>query len=187
MDRNELIQCAIVTADCVGSHGTNFQFSVDSLEQFAQRIRAAALTECADYLAYSFEDDFEHNYQYASALLALSDGTNRIPQHDGIERHRIAKQRIAELEKDCDILQTNLDAALMQVRQLREALHGITTKCAANTVPLYTAPPAIDDETKRMVLELCRLIIDKAGPDSMITRAMAQKAEKISERLEAGE
>lgn len=49
------------------------------------------------------------------------------------------------------------------------------------------APPAIDDETKRMVLELCRLIIDKAGPDSMITRAMAQKAEKISERLEAGE
>lgn len=62
-----------------------------------------------------------------------------------------------------------------------------TTKCAANTVPLYTAPPAIDDETKRMVLDLCRLIIDKAGPDSMITRAMAQKAEKISERLEAGE
>ena len=33
------------------------------------------------------------------------------------------KQRIAELEKDCEILQTNLDAALMQVKQLREALH----------------------------------------------------------------
>ena len=31
-------------------------------------------------------------------------------------------QRIAELEKDCEILQTNLDAALMQVKQLREAL-----------------------------------------------------------------
>lgn len=52
---------------------------------------------------------------------------------------------------------------------------------------VYAHPPAIDDETKRMALELCRLIIDKAGPDSMITRAMAQKAEKISERLEAGE
>lgn len=33
-----------------------------------------------------------------------------------------AKKRIAELEKDCEILQTNLDAALMQVKQLREAL-----------------------------------------------------------------
>lgn len=31
-------------------------------------------------------------------------------------------QQIAELEKDCEILQTNLDAALMQVKQLREAL-----------------------------------------------------------------
>lgn len=51
---------------------------------------------------------------------------------------------------------------------------------------LYAAPPAIDDETKRMVLELCRLIIDKAGPDSMITRHMAQVAEKICEKLEAG-
>lgn len=33
------------------------------------------------------------------------------------------KQRIDELEKDCEILQTNLDAALMQVKQLRNALH----------------------------------------------------------------
>ena len=45
----------------------------------------------------------------------------------------------------------------------------------------------LDSDTRKMALELCRLIIDKAGPDSMITRAMAQKAEKISERLEAGE
>lgn len=44
---------------------------------------------------------------------------------------------------------------------------------------VYTAPPAIDAETRKMALELCRLIIDKAGPDSMITRAMAQ--------MEAGE
>lgn len=47
--------------------------------------------------------------------------------------------------------------------------------------------PALDAETRKLVRELCRLIIDNAGLDSMITRAMAQKAEKISERLEAGE
>lgn len=59
----------------------------------------------------------------------------------------------------------------------------------AGSVPAEwnTRSAAIPTELKTKVLELCRLIIDKAGPDSMITRAMAQKAEKISERLEAGE
>lgn len=51
---------------------------------------------------------------------------------------------------------------------------------------LYTAPPAIDDQTRKMVLGLCKLIIDNAGPDSMITRHMAQVAEKICNNLEAG-
>lgn len=37
------------------------------------------------------------------------------------------KQRISELEKDCEILQTNLDSALMQVKQLREALRKVST------------------------------------------------------------
>ena len=41
-----------------------------------------------------------------------------------IEVVRQRSHKIAELEKDCEILQTNLDAALMQVRQLREALQG---------------------------------------------------------------
>lgn len=48
------------------------------------------------------------------------------------------KQRIAELEKDCEILQTNLDAALMQVKQLREALQELmyahTDKAIALTI-----------------------------------------------------
>lgn len=35
------------------------------------------------------------------------------------------QQRIAELEKDCEILQANLDVAPMQVKQLREALEKI--------------------------------------------------------------
>lgn len=39
-----------------------------------------------------------------------------------IEVVRQRSHKIAELEKDCEILQTNLDAALMQVKQLREAL-----------------------------------------------------------------
>ena len=39
-----------------------------------------------------------------------------------IEVVRQRSHKIAELEKDTEILQTNLDAALMQVKQLREAL-----------------------------------------------------------------
>lgn len=49
-----------------------------------------------------------------------------------------AKKRIAELEKDAEILQTNLDAALMQVKQLREALQELmyahTDKAIALTI-----------------------------------------------------
>lgn len=39
-----------------------------------------------------------------------------------IEVIRQRSHKIAELEKDCEILQTNLDVALMQIKQLREAL-----------------------------------------------------------------
>lgn len=44
---------------------------------------------------------------------------------------------------------------------------------------------SIDAETRALVLELCRLTIDNAGPNSMITRAMAQKAEKLKKLLGA--
>lgn len=51
----------------------------------------------------------------------------------------------------------------------------------------YLQKSAIDDETRMMVLELCKLLIANVGPDSMITRHMAQVSEKIIKRLEAGE
>lgn len=52
-----------------------------------------------------------------------------------------------------------------------------TTKCAANTVPLYTAPPAIEDETRKMVLELCKVVDNYT--DIPLTK-------QIREKLEAG-
>lgn len=44
----------------------------------------------------------------------------------------------------------------------------------------------VSEDTRKMVLELCKMLIERAGPDSMITRHMAQRAEKICERLGAG-
>lgn len=55
-----------------------------------------------------------------------------------IEVVRQRSHKIAELEKDAEILQTNLDAALMQVKQLREALQELmyahTDKAIALTI-----------------------------------------------------
>lgn len=43
------------------------------------------------------------------------------------EQLTIAKQRIAELEKDADILQTNLDAALAQAKQFKSLIADIAS------------------------------------------------------------
>lgn len=50
---------------------------------------------------------------------------------------------------------------------------------------VYTAPPAIDDETRRMVLELCRLTIDNGAVDGIVTAAMEEMAAKIHKKLES--
>lgn len=47
-----------------------------------------------------------------------------------------------------------------------------------------SAPPAIDDETRKLVLELCELTLINAGPCGMVTAAMKQRAVQIREKLE---
>lgn len=66
------------------------------------------------------------------ALFAEERQANAVLTEENEKLIEVVRQRshkIAELEKDAEILQTNLDAALMQVKQLREAL-GLLLDCA---------------------------------------------------------
>lgn len=57
-----------------------------------------------------------------------------------------------------------------------------TTKCAANTVPLYTAPPAIDDETRHRLILVCEYL-ETVGLMFVSPRVISSQIRAI---LEAG-
>ncbi len=55
-----------------------------------------------------------------------------------------------------------------------------------NRMKLYhqpTVPPAIDDELREKVLELCELTLINGGPAGMVTAAMMQRAKAIREMM----
>lgn len=58
-----------------------------------------------------------------------------------------------------------------------------TTKCAANTVPLYTVPPAIDDETRHRLILVCEYL-ETVGLMFVSPRVISSQIRAI---LEAGE
>lgn len=58
---------------------------------------------------------------------------------------------------------------------------------AAKQEPAQAVPPAIDEETKKMVLELCELAENHAEiPPAKWARMFIEKAQQIREKLEAG-
>lgn len=99
-----------------------FIFTEAGLNAFAQRIeqplyeRIDSAAKVAN-AAWGKITDKDKQISDFESRLEMSGSTMKSQQH-----------HIAELEKDCEILQTNLDAALMQVKQLREALQLIKIK-----------------------------------------------------------
>lgn len=167
MNTTELIELAEdVADDCIESYcGMYYQFHADTLQQFVQRIEQPLL-ELVDQLNKKIDWQIEAiSAQQAqiAEYAVLTEENEKL-----IEVIRQRSHKIAELEKDAEILQTNLDAALMQVRQLRDelrksytlhyqVLHDLITRAQQNAY----LQKLEDDEFHEAVIDLSDSLISK--------------------------
>lgn len=163
MDKYEPIKLArelCFSLQSVRDEITLMSFSTDAIVEFAKRIRADDEQRIAEAV---------HNHNVENSRACAAEDKNmqlrqRIEELESIIQEGIEqverfgaknfwqKQRIAELEKDCEILRTNLDAALSDKSKLYAMLDKITD-VALQVDSWASFPMLITDEAQDVLME----------------------------------